>query len=178
MTNYSTPRQGAPSVTDSASASAAPGPSSAAPPAAFAAASAPALLVCQSYELPVKLYFCTIMAKARDTQHCSKITELENSNYSSNTHPNDTKASAAVRSGRACVAQSGGRRERASLAACGSARSSLLVGHSKPETIARRNKPPSELSRSHSRHNYGAAGGGHPVIELPWTSFKMPWGQN
>ena len=32
--------------------------------------------------------------------------------------------------------------------------------------------PPSELSRSLSRHNHGAAGGGHPIIE---QGLERPW---
>ena len=34
--------------------------------------------------------------------------------------------------------------------------------------------PPSELSRSLSRHNHGAAGGGHPIIELPCILYQTP----
>ena len=34
--------------------------------------------------------------------------------------------------------------------------------------------PPSELSRSLSRHNHGAAGGGHPIIELPFIFYQTP----
>ena len=33
---------------------------------------------------------------------------------------------------------------------------------------------PSELSRSLSRHNHGAAGGGHPIIELPCILYQTP----
>ena len=34
--------------------------------------------------------------------------------------------------------------------------------------------PPSELSRSLFRHNHGAAGGGHPIIELPCILYQTP----
>ena len=34
--------------------------------------------------------------------------------------------------------------------------------------------PPSELSRSLSRHNHVAAGGGHPIIELPCILYQTP----
>jgi hypothetical protein len=50
----------------------------------------------------------------------------------------------------------------------------VCVGSSKPETIARRKNPPSELSRSLSRHNHVAAGGGHPIIELPCILYQTP----
>jgi len=53
------------------------------------------------------------------------------------------------------------------------ASSSVCVGPSKPGTIAKKNTP-SELSRSLSRHNYGAAGGGHPVIEPPCILHQTP----
>ena len=50
----------------------------------------------------------------------------------------------------------------------------VCVGPSKPETIARRKNHPSELSRSLSRHNHVAAGGGHLVIELPCILYQTP----
>ena len=34
--------------------------------------------------------------------------------------------------------------------------------------------PPSELSRSLFRHNHGAAGGGHPIVEVPCILYQTP----
>ena len=88
----------------------------------------------------------------------------------------DTEASAAGRSGRACVAQSDGRRR-------GGERVQRPVGAlarvcvSGPQNRKRSQEginPPSELSRSLSRHNHGAAGGGHPIIELPCILYQTP----
>ena len=92
-----------------------------------------------------------------------------------NTNPDDTEANAAGRSGRACVAQSDGRRggERVQRPVGALAR----VCVSGPQNRKRSQEginPPSELSRSLSRHNHGAAGGGHPIIELPCILYQTP----
>jgi len=49
-----------------------------------------------------------------------------------------------------------------------------VSGHQNRKRSQEGISPLSELSRSLSCHNHGAAGGGHPIIELPCILYQTP----
>ena len=88
-----------------------------------------------------------------------------------NTNPNDTEANAAgrmwARVRRAIRREEGGGWGERVQRPVGVLAQVCVSGPQNRKRSQEGKNSPSQLSRSPSRHNHGAAGGGHPIIELP-----------